>query len=163
MLPVTSSGLTFGLCYLCCCAAFHSLHACTGSSEGDGDESDDEAPSDENPGRRTTAAGRASALEEMKRRRAKGRASDDHRRALELALSGGADPAAGTSSGGSRGKSLEKDSSRGERSGTQPLGPSPVIPSCSGPTTCTWKIRIFFSSISTQWLIYRGHWRCRSG
>lgn len=45
----------------------------------------------------------------MQRRRAKGRASDDHCRALELALSGGAEVAAGTSSGGSRGKSAEQE------------------------------------------------------
>lgn len=35
----------------------------------------------------------------MKRRRAKSRASDDNRRALELALSGGGDTVTGTSSG----------------------------------------------------------------
>jgi hypothetical protein len=82
-------------------------------------EQEDKEPRGRLPSRQTTASARRNALEEMKRRRAKGRASDDHRKALEFALAGGGGPP----SDGSGSKSDEKDSSRGgkERKGRPSL------------------------------------------
>lgn len=88
-------------------------HVLVESSEEEDADFEDEGPSRHAPTRRTTASNRSTALEEMKRRRVKGRASDDQRRALELALSGGIEQV--TSSGGSRGKSASAE--RGTKRG----------------------------------------------